>query len=151
MIQNNCTRVGILAVAEMKEKYETAYPAYQPDPSVLTELKPLLGAAEPSGGSSTPLRADIQIIIVLGTWCSDSRLQVSHFYKIADSIGITESNISLICVDHTKRAENGSTDQLNIISVPTFIFMENNYEIGRIIESPINTLESDIAEILTNK
>lgn len=137
MTQTNCTRQDILSVAEMKEKYDTAYRAYIPDPEKLEKLK--------------SLSENIKIVIVLGTWCSDSRLQVSHFYKIADSIGISESSIPLICVDETKKAENGLTDHLNIISVPTFIFMENEREIGRIIEAPVNTLESDMVKILKNK
>lgn len=137
MIQNEYSREGILSVELMKEKYDTEYPSYFPDPEILQQLKPLL--------------SNKQIIIVLGTWCSDSRLHVPHFYKITDSIGFNENSISLICVDETKKEKDGLTDQLNIISVPTFIFMENDKEIGRIIEKPEHTLESDMVEILTKK
>ncbi|CAM4034120.1 hypothetical protein SAMN06265348_101391 [Pedobacter westerhofensis] len=150
MIPTNCTRESILSVTEMKEKYDTEYSGYTPDPAVLKELKPLLGITKPDGETS-PLSGDIKIVIVMGTWCSDSRLHVSHFYKIADSIAINENNISLICVDETKKAENGLTDHLNITSVPTFILSQNDREIGRIIETPENTLESDMVHILTNK
>jgi len=137
MIQCDCTREGILSVAEMKEKYDAAYPAYHPAPEILETLKPLL--------------CDTKIIIVLGTWCSDSRLHLSHFFKIADHTGIDENSLSMICVDETKKAKDGLTDQLNIVSVPTFIFMKNDKEIGRIIETPKNTLERDILQILTKK
>jgi hypothetical protein len=135
MTQNAYTRERLISVAEMKEKYDTEYPSFLPDPEILKQLKPLL--------------RNIKIIIVLGTWCSDSRLHVSRFYKIADSIGIDENTISLICVDETKREENGLTDHLNIVSVPTFIFTKDDKEIGRIIEAPENTLESDMIQILT--
>lgn len=135
MVQNSVTREEILSVAEMKEKYDSAYFSYVPDQETLKQLKPLL--------------RDKQILIVLGTWCSDSRLHVSHFYKIADDAGIPENSISQICVDEMKKAEAGLIDQLNIISVPTFIFMENDQEIGRIIEAPTHTLESDMVQILT--
>jgi thiol-disulfide isomerase/thioredoxin len=137
MTQNKYSREEVLSVAEMREKYDTAYPEYVPDPEILGELKSLLN--------------DIKIIIVLGTWCSDSRVHVSHFYKIADEMEIDQNSISLICVDETKRAENGWTDHLSIVSVPTFIFMKNDKEIGRIIEAPKNTLERDMVELLTKK
>jgi len=137
MSQNQHSREEVLSVVEMRDKYDTAYPDYTPDPEVLGELKSLLG--------------DISIIIVLGTWCSDSRLQVSHFYKIADEIAMGEKSISLICVDETKKASNGLTDHLNIVSVPTFIFMKNKEEIGRIIETPKDTLERDMVQLLAKK
>jgi thiol-disulfide isomerase/thioredoxin len=135
MIQNENSREGILSVEVMRDKYAAEYPSYLPDPEKLKQLKPLLSGKK--------------IIIVLGTWCSDSRLHVSHFYKIADNTQINENSISLICVDETKKAKEGLTDHLNIISVPTFIFMENGKEIGRIIEAPQHSLESDMVEILT--
>ena len=135
MVQNSVTREEILSVAEMKEKYDSAYFSYVPDQETLKQLKPLL--------------RDKHILIVLGTWCSDSRLHVSQFYKITDDAGIPENSISQICVDEMKKAEACLIDQLNIISVPTFIFMENDQEIGRIIEAPTHTLESDMVQILT--
>ena len=137
MTQNEYTRGRLITVAEMKEKYDTEYPSYLPDPEMLKQLKPLL--------------PDLKIIIVLGTWCSDSRLHVSRFFKIADSVGIDENTTSLICVDETKREENGVTDHLDIVKVPTFIFLKNDEEIGRIIEAPKNTLEGDMVQILTKK
>ena len=137
MTQNEYTRERLISVGEMKEKYDTEYLSYLPDPEMLKLLKPLL--------------PDLKIIIVLGTWCSDSRLHVSRFFKIADSVGIDENTTSLICVDETKREENGLTDHLDIVKVPTFIFLKNDKEIGRIIEAPKNTLEGDMVQILTKK
>jgi cobalamin biosynthesis protein CbiG len=137
MIQNECTRKGILAIAEMKEKYDTEYPVYSPDPEALQQLRILV--------------SNKKISIVLGTWCSDSRLQLSRFYKILDDAGISENCVELICVDEMKKASPGLIDHLDIVSVPTFIFMENNREIGRIIESPKGSLENDMVEILTKK
>jgi len=137
MIQNNCSRDSILSTPEMREKYDTEYPAYIPDPEITGQLKTLL--------------ENVQTTIVMGTWCSDSRLQVSRFFKITDSAGIAEDSIQLICVDETKRTDDGLADLLNIVSVPTFIFMEDDQETGRIIESPESTLENDMIELLTKK
>jgi len=38
---------------------------------------------------------------------------------------------------------------LNIESVPTFIFLKNKVESGRIIETPHTSLEQDMLNILT--
>ncbi len=50
-----------------------------------------------------------------------------------------------------KKAAPGLIDELEIEMVPTFIIMNGNKEIGRIVESPVNTLEEDLVEILTQK
>ena len=38
----------------------------------------------------------------------------------------------------------------NVKRVPTFIFLENEHETGRIIEQPDITLEADMIQILLN-
>jgi len=134
-MHNRCTRKEVTEMPVMKEKYDEAYPAYQPDPEMIRLLQPAL--------------LNKEITIVMGTWCSDSRLEVSHFYKVMDEAGVNDSAITLICVDETKRAEDGSTDDLKITNVPTFIVSENHKETGRITESPTATLESDLVRILT--
>lgn len=90
----------------------------------------------------------LKTTIVMGTWCSDSRREVPHFYKIVDSLGYDESNIKMICVDHAKVGLASEVDGLNIKLVPTFIFYRDDEEIGRIIETPEETLEADLAKIL---
>ncbi|MBB6501875.1 thioredoxin [Pedobacter cryoconitis] len=127
-------RSKLMEFPEMKEKYDLEYPDYKPDPVVLQQLKPLLENKE--------------IIIVMGVWCSDSRLQVPHFYKILDESGVEEKTITLICVDEMKKSANGLTENLSIEKVPTFILTAHRKEIGRITEWPEATLEIDMVEIL---
>ena len=134
---NLCNREGFKLVPEMKERYDIEYPGYQADENTLTALKSLLKGKK--------------ISIVMGTWCGDSKFQVPHFYKILDQAGVSEKEITLICVDHSKQAENGLIDNLNIQRVPTFIVYENGKELGRIIEFPQDTLEKDLLGILVKK
>lgn len=134
---NTCSREGLSTIPEMKSRYDIEYPGYQPDSATLKDLKPLLKGKK--------------ITIVMGTWCGDSHLQVPRFYKILDALGISEKKLSLICVDRSKKAENGLIDHLNILHVPTFIFTEKGVEIGRIVESPKETLEKDMLSILAKK
>jgi uncharacterized protein (DUF1015 family) len=50
-------------------------------------------------------------------------------------------------VDRTKTVEKM---ELEIEKVPTFIVYRNGEEIGRIIETPIKSMEEDLYEILKN-
>ena len=89
------------------------------------------------------------IKIVLGTWCSDSRREVPRFLKLLNYVGYPEDKIFFIGVDREKNGLSDETVGLEIGFVPTFIIYESGNEIGRIIESPIVSLEKDLEEILT--
>ncbi|RAJ37114.1 thioredoxin family protein [Pedobacter cryoconitis] len=132
---NTAAREKLFESPEMKAQYAIEYPDYVPGPEAVQKLKSLF--------------QDIKVTIVLGTWCSDCRRQVPRLYKVLDEAGFLAEQITLIFVDESKKASGGLTDHLNIDKVPTFIFTENGKEIGRITESPLVTLESDMIEILT--
>lgn len=133
---NLISREGLITFPEFKDSYEGNYASYKSDSLTLKSLDQSLKGKK--------------ITIVLGTWCGDSKLQVPHFLKIMDDLKINESQITLIAVDGVKKAENGLIDQLKITNVPTFIFTDKNgAEIGRITESPKDTLEKDMLALLS--
>lgn len=90
------------------------------------------------------------IFIVLGTWCGDSREQLPHFFKILDQLDYPAEKVSMIAVDRDKKAGNYDAANDDIQRVPTFVFTLHGKEIGRIIESPIHSLEHDFLKILSN-
>jgi hypothetical protein len=110
------------------------YTQYNPDLSILNDLQPEIYLT--------------MVTIVLGTWCRDSKEQVPRFYKILDNINYDSGTIELIGVDKQKEAGDMDLSKLNIERVPTFIFYRNGDEIGRIIETPKQSLEQDLLEIL---
>ncbi len=87
------------------------------------------------------------VLIFLGTWCSDSREYVPKFMKIADEAGIARKHIKMIGLNRDKTLK-GLTDKYDIKRVPTFIFLQNGKEIGRIVEHPRVSLTKDIAKIV---
>lgn len=91
----------------------------------------------------------IKTIVVLGTWCPDSRRNVPHFLKVADACGMPSDSIKLYGVDRSKKSDDGLTAEYNIERVPTFIFFKGGKEIGRIVESPELTIEQDMLRIFT--
>jgi len=130
-----CNRDGLESNL-FKSYYDSEYASYIPDTATINSLKKILA------------NKNIKITIVMGSWCGDSQEQVPRFYKIIDALGFPESNITLYCVDRTKKTDKGETDNLKITLVPTFIFYKDGKEIGRIIESPKEAVEKDMLGII---
>lgn len=91
--------------------------------------------------------SNLNITIVLGTWCGDSKEFVPPFMKILDSLSFPESNLKIVCVDRQRQGIADEVKDLDIKLVPTFIFYRDSKEIGRIIESPKQGLEKDFLKI----
>ncbi|MDP3580910.1 MAG: thioredoxin family protein [Ignavibacteria bacterium] len=115
--------------------FSAEYDNYKPDSVVVAKIKTI----EPT----------YKIIIVMASWCGDSKREVPRFYKIMDAAGYDYKNYELVCVDRDKKCEEGEVDKLDIKFVPTFIFSKNDVELGRIIEMPKGKLEEDILEIVS--
>jgi hypothetical protein len=116
--------------------WKESYNQYKPYKAVLDSI------------SMTPRK--IRVEIFLGTWCNDSEREVPRFLKIVDeSKFILPDNIKLWAVDRNKSLGSGITQKKSITRVATFIFLVDNEEIGRIIESPKSgRLEEDIWAIV---
>ncbi len=115
--------------------FNSGYKFYYPADSVITLL--------------SDIKLDYSIKIIMGTWCSDSRREVPRFYKLLDGLKFPETKVTLINVDRKKKGLDATVDDLNILLVPTFIIYNGSKEIGRIIETPITSLENDLLQILT--
>jgi thiol-disulfide isomerase/thioredoxin len=92
--------------------------------------------------------ADVNVFAVVATWCPDSRRELPRFFKISDQAGWSMKRIELLAVDRTKKDPEGQTVRWNVTRVPTFIFLRDGKEIGRVTERPVTTLEKDIAAIV---
>lgn len=95
------------------------------------------------------------ILLFMGTWCSDSQREVPRFMKILEKAGYPEDQITIVALDKRdefyKTSPGGEEKGWNIEYVPTFIFLKEGKEVGRIVEFPDNTLEADMEAILTGK
>lgn len=101
---------------------------------------------------SLPELAKAKVKIVMGSWCSDSKREVPRFFKIADAAQLDTSHVEIICVNRKKQSPvKEDIAGLEIEKVPTFIFYRDGKELGRIIESPKESLEKDIAKIIAAK
>jgi hypothetical protein len=67
-----------------------------------------------------------------------------------DHLNFPEEKITLIGVNRNKKAPLKDYQNLQIEKVPTFIIYKNQKEIGRIVESPLKSLEKDLLNIIIN-
>lgn len=96
------------------------------------------------------LQDGIEVVVVFGTWCGDSKQNVPRFLKLADLASIPSERIRFYGVDRSKKSSDGVTERYHIERVPTFIFLKNGNEVGRIVESPKHSMEDDVLAILAD-
>jgi len=136
MLTGYCNRDGFATVkCDFDSAYKAEYSAYHADEATMKQLSEKLKG--------------VKVTIVMATWCSDSKEWVPRFYKIMDQLNFDYNNLTLICVDRTKKAPTTNVEDLKVDLVPTFIFSRNEAELGRIVEVPADLLEKEILKILS--
>lgn len=91
---------------------------------------------------------DVRITAFMGTWCEDSQREVPAFFKILDEVDYESNTVKIITVSEDKTEPAELVKNKNITNVPTFIFMKDGRELGRIVEYPLESLENDMVKIL---
>jgi thiol-disulfide isomerase/thioredoxin len=93
---------------------------------------------------------DLEVLLVMGTWCPDSKREMPRYFATMDAAGVGDAKLTMIGVDRTKKDTEGLTDKWNITRVPTFIFLRNGREEARFVErTPIGTtFEVELARVL---
>lgn len=132
-----CNR-NAFAMEPFQEWYDFEYEEYTPEQNVIEKIKKQINDV-------------LRIKIVMGSWCSDSQREVPRFYRIMDDAGIPDEKVELISVNRDKVVPGMDISALNIERVPTFIVYDGIKELGRIIETPAETLEEDLLRILAQK
>lgn len=126
--------LGKISRADLSESWLTSHEQAPIDPPFLDMIR------QAQGG--------VDVVVFIGTWCSDSRREVPRFLRIADEVGMDQSRYMLYALDRGKSSPEGTEKSYGVERVPTFIFLRGGKEIGRIVESPRTTLEGDILTIL---
>jgi thiol-disulfide isomerase/thioredoxin len=134
MLMGICSREAFLS-SDFSDWFSKEYSDYSTNGDVLSSISKNFN--------------DYKILIVMGTWCGDSRREIPRLYKILDEIQFPDSNLFLVAVNRKKQGLFNEAEGLDIQLVPTIIFYKNGGEIGRIIETPVKSLEEDIKDILT--
>jgi hypothetical protein len=121
--------------------FNANYAAYKVDSPVAESLRSALTSK--------------RFLIFMGTWCGDSRREVPRMFKLLDYCGVKASQIQLILVSNEqanyKQSPGHEEQGLDIHRVPDLLVYSDNKELGRIVESPVASLEKDLAVILNGK
>lgn len=126
-----------LSQLEFGDYMTEEYDFYEADQEVIKKLK--------------DLTSNIDIVIVLGTWCQDSQEQVPRFFRVLDDASFPADPITIIAVDGKKTGGKVNISDMGIELVPTIIFYREGEEIGRIIETPEVSLEADMLTIISKQ
>ena len=115
--------------------WTSEYNNYQPDFETLDSLEGKL--------------KEVTIKIVFRSTCSDSREQLPRLFKILNELNYDVNSITIIGVNREKQGLSNEAEGLEIEFVPTIILYKNGNEIGRIVETPVESLEKDLLKILS--
>ena len=129
--------VDVFQNEQFSQWYSSEYEQYNVNTEVLASAKPELKS--------------ITIKVVLATWCKDSKREVPRFIKILNALNFPLEKLEIIGVDRKKVCPEAGVEAGFVDFVPTFFFYRNGIEIGRIVEHPNETLESDLIKLLQNK
>jgi hypothetical protein len=115
------------------EWFDANYRDYRPDNEFINKLKSVID--------------DYRFTVILGTWCGDSQEQVPALFKVLDAAGYRHP-VELYCVPR-KYKEYKPVRKYKLIRVPTIIIYKDKFEKGRIIEYPMDRIESDLWQIIS--
>ncbi len=144
---------GVLLGPVTREQVEAAAPAWV---QAGVDAKPDLEAAR----ALAAVPAGAEVTVLLGTWCGDSRREVSRLWRAFDEIGASAAGgaagglpftVTYVGVDEAKKEPAAEVSAAGLRYVPTFIVRRGGREVGRIVEKPPHGIEADLAALLDGK
>jgi thiol-disulfide isomerase/thioredoxin len=129
--QKAVNKADILLNPEWKKIYD----AYRPDAELIENLR----------NRAPQLKADVYF----GYWCDDSKRHVPVFLKILDTLNVPEFKVNFYEVEKKATADQKYyVKDMEVEKVPTFIFYADDFEMGRIVENPKNSILQDMMIIV---
>ena len=136
MIVGKFTKEDLLK-APFVSWFESGYNSYVPKAEALATIKKNI--------------SDYEIVGFVGTWCPDSRREIPKIYKILDEAGYDLSKLTMVGVTRGKSTPENLEEGYNVHRVPTFIFLKDGKEVNRFVEYEVETIEEDIARIVSGQ
>lgn len=116
--------------AGMRQWFLPEYRAYEPNDTLLKKINNYLTGK--------------QLVLVLGTWCSDSQREVPRWMKVLNRAGYDVEYMKIVGVGRNKKTPLHIVNKYRITNVPTLIVYQNGKEVKRITESPNVSFEHDL-------
>jgi thiol-disulfide isomerase/thioredoxin len=125
-----------------REQVEAAVPDW-----VQAEVESMPDKAAVAALAAVPPGAEVTIY--MGSWCGDSRREVSRLWRALDEAGGSiPCTIHYIGVDRDKKEPAALVEGSGLRYVPTLIVRRDGREVGRIVESAPHGVEQDLLALL---
>jgi hypothetical protein len=116
------------------------------------EATPDLAAAR----ALTAVAPGAEVVVFLGTWCSDSERELARFWKALDVAGVAMEEelpfrVEYVALDRQREEPGGRSAGQDIRFVPTFVVRRGGEEVGRIVETSPHGIENDLLALLTGE
>ena len=96
-----------------------------------------------------------EVLVFLGTWCSDSKREVARLWRALDDAGGAGPElpfaVSYLCVSEDKRQPAAAVAEFGLRYMPTFVVRRGGKEVGRVVEISPGGIESDLLALLSGK
>lgn len=90
-----------------------------------------------------------EVIVYLGTWCSDSRREVTRLWRALDAMAAPPPfTVQWVGVDGEKREPAALLGGVTLERVPTIVVRRGGREVGRIVESAPRGIERELLDLL---
>ena len=129
--------MGKLTMEEVYHSYlqfRNVSEQYKPDEEVVQRLR--------------AVHRHVAFRVFIGTWCSDSEKHVPPFDVLLREVSNPYFTVEYYGVNRDMCDGIRMARGFNIQYVPTFIIIENNTKIGRVVETPKVSIGEDILNIL---
>jgi len=93
-----------------------------------------------------------EVTVYLGTWCGDSKRELSHLWRGLDEAGgLVNFELRYVAVDRDKAEPAELIAGSDLGYVPTFIVRRGGEEVGRIVEEAPAGIVHDLTALLTGE
>lgn len=159
-----CAGAGEPAAEEPRE--EAA--AGEPEPLIGTVTRAEVEAHQPewvaaeveaqpdveAGAALAAVEPGATLTVYLGTWCSDSRRELSRLWRALDDAGVFSEDdlpftVEYLALDRDKHEPSGRAAAAGVEYVPTFVVSRGGEEIGRVVEVADQGIERDLLALLS--
>lgn len=94
----------------------------------------------------------VEVTVFMGTWCEDSRRELSRLWRGFDAVGaLSPDEILYVGVDRDKQEPHELVAGLDLRYVPTIIVKKQGDEVGRIVEEAPEGIEHDLLALLSGE
>jgi thiol-disulfide isomerase/thioredoxin len=139
-IQPEPPLIGPVTLAKLrsaKPDYVHAAARYKPDPAAVQALK----------GVAT----ETEVVVFFGTWCTQCKHYLPHFLRTLDLVDNPKFTVTFYGVNEDETEPRDVIKKYNMAKTPTVIFLQGGQQLGRIEETPEETMEADMVRILKAK